>query len=246
MLTTTAVSRSLLLRHGRQTLKAASSSIGSRPPNSIHSNNHDYHHHHPHDSRRPCFSPPHQRQQLSFQSTAAVVPAVVSGRDAYQVSETLVGPDACTKVGLSSAFGIVGPTTIYRNLTYAELFEQEIRNNEGNVVAAEYGDTFAVDTGKYTGRSPKDRWIVLNAGSETAEHLDWNDINRATTPEVFDELLDKCVKHFNTRETAYVFDGYCGASPATRKKVRFVHEMAWQQHFGMYGVCFIVYWNSRD
>jgi Phosphoenolpyruvate carboxykinase len=159
MLTTTAVSRSLLLRHGRQTLQAASSSIGSRLPNCIHhNNNHDYHPH-PHDSR-PCFSPPHQRQQLSFQSTVAAVAPAVSGRDAYQVSETLVGPDACHKVGLDSAFGMVGPTTIYRNLTYAELFEHEVRNNEGNVVAAEYGDTFAVDTGKYTGRSPKDRWIV--------------------------------------------------------------------------------------
>ena len=53
-----------------------------------------------------------------------------------------------------------------------------------------------------------------------------------TTPEVYDELFDKAVAHFNTRENAYVFDGYCGArNDSSRLKVRFVHEMAWQQHF---------------
>lgn len=120
---------------------------------------------------------------------------------------------------------------MYRNLSYPELFEHEQRNKEGVVAKAEYGDTFTVDTGKYTGRSPKDRWIVYNEGSETAEHIDWNNINQSTTPEVFDELFDKAIAHFNTRDTAYVFDGYCGANINTRKKVRFVHEMAWQQHF---------------
>jgi phosphoenolpyruvate carboxykinase (ATP) len=53
-----------------------------------------------------------------------------------------------------------------------------------------------------------------------------------TTPEVFDELYDKAVAHFNTKDKAYVFDGYCGArKDSSRLKVRFVHEMAWQQHF---------------
>lgn len=111
---------------------------------------------------------------------------------------------------------------------------------------AEYGPTFTVDTGKYTGRSPKDRWIVYNPGSETAENFDWNSINQSTTPEVFDELFEKAVKYFNTRDTAYVFDGYCGANEATRKKVRFVHEMAWQQHFGMCVVFVCVYVLSHN
>jgi ATP-dependent phosphoenolpyruvate carboxykinase len=61
--------------------------------------------------------------------------------------------------------------------------------------------------------------------------MDWNDINQPTSPEVFDELYDKAVAYFNTRDNCYVFDGYCGASKDTRKKIRFVHEMAWQQHF---------------
>ena len=173
-----------------------------------------------------------------YKSTAEIPPEDdhlrfdTTGRDAYNVSRTFQGPDACAKVGIDKQLGIKNIKTLYRNLTYPELFDHERANNEGVVAQAEYGPTFTVDTGKYTGRSPKDRWIVLNPGSETAEHIDWNNINMATTPEVFDELYNKAVSHFNTRDTAYVFDGYCGANLNTRKKIRFVHEMAWQQHFG--------------
>lgn len=171
----------------------------------------------------------------SFSSSAtaaasASTTAAAESRDTYNVSQTLTGTDACHKVGLDK-LGITGPTTVYRNQNYAQLFEHEVRNKEGIVAKAEYGDTFTVDTGKYTGRSPKDRFIVLNPGSETAQHMDWNDINQPTTPEVYKDLYAKAVKHFNTRNDCYVFDGYCGASPGTRKKIRFVHEMAWQQHF---------------
>lgn len=154
-----------------------------------------------------------------------------TGRDAYRVSQTLTGPDACHKVGLDKV-GITGITTIYRNLSYEELWQHEVENREGHVAKAEYGETFAVDTGKYTGRSPKDRFIVKNPGSPSDQNIDWNDINQPCAPEVFDTLFDRAVKYMNTRKTAYVFDGYCGANKATQKKIRFIHEVAWQQHFG--------------
>lgn len=173
------------------------------------------------------------RQQFVYKSTAMNPADDTAGRDAYDIARTVEGTDACLKMGLNR-LGITGPTKLYSNLTYQELFDHEVANKEGVVAKAEYGDTFTVDTGKFTGRSPLDRWIVLNPGSETAEHMDWNKINQPTTPEVFDELLEKAVAYFNTRETAYVFDGYCGANPETRKNIRFVHEMAWQQHFGMF------------
>lgn len=151
-------------------------------------------------------------------------------RDDYNISSTVQGPDACEKIGLTT-LGIDGPTTLYHNLTFQELFDHEVANGEGQVASAEYGDTFSVDTGKFTGRSPNDKWIVLNKGSESAENIDWGKVNKPTSPEVFDELYEKAVKYFNTKEKAYVFDCYCGANPKTQKKVRFVHEMAWQQHF---------------
>jgi len=167
--------------------------------------------------------------QFRFKSVAALETAK-EGDDAYQISQTVQGTDACLHVGLYK-LGITNPSTLFRNMSYQELHEHEQANNEGAVAKAEYGDTFAVDTGKYTGRSPKDRFIVFNPGSDTAENIDWNDINQPTTPEVYKELYEKAVAHFNTLDKAYVFDGYCGASPDTRKKIRFVHEMAWQQHF---------------
>jgi len=116
-------------------------------------------------------------------------------------------------------------------LTYQELFEKEVANKEGKVAHAEYGDTFTVYTGKFTGRSPADKWLVKNPGSESEKKVDWNKINQATTPEVFQDLYKKAVAYFNTREDCYVFDCFCGAAPKSQKKIRFVHEMAWQQHF---------------
>jgi phosphoenolpyruvate carboxykinase (ATP) len=85
-----------------------------------------------------------------------------------------------------------------------QLFQHEVKNNEGKVASAEYGETFTVDTGKFTGRSPKDKWIVRNVGSESEANLDWGKVNQPTSPEVFDELYEKAVKYFNTLDKAYV------------------------------------------
>ena len=172
-----------------------------------------------------------QQQKLAF-STAMVSDDSFdsTGRDAYKISSKVEGSDACKKVGID-ILGINNIKTIYRNLSYPELFEMEKQNKEGDVVDAKYGETFCVHTGKYTGRSPKDRFIVKNEGSRSAQHLDWNDINKPTTPEVYKELYRRAVAHFNTKEKAYLFDGYCGANPASRKKVRFLHEVSWQSHF---------------
>lgn len=153
-----------------------------------------------------------------------------SERDDYNVSQTLKGPNVCSEVGLDK-LGITNISTVYRNLTFQELFEHEVKNNEGKVASAEYGDTFTVYTGKFTGRSPGDKWLVHNKGSESEANVDWNKINQSTTPEVFEELYEKAVDYMNTRDYAYVFDCYCGANPNSQKKIRFVHEMSWQQHF---------------
>jgi len=181
----------------------------------------------------PFYSYRQPRQQQKAQKNTAAIFDLdhdFESRDSYNVSQTLVGTDACSKVGIDK-MGIINPTTIYRNMTYQEIFEHEQANNEGVVAKAEYGDAFAMSTGKFTGRSPKDKFVVYNPGSQSAENMDWNDINQPTTEEVFDELNEKAVNYFNTLDTAYVFDCYVGASPSSRKKIRFIHEMAWQQHF---------------
>jgi len=167
--------------------------------------------------------------QKTLKSTAATFDNYGEA-NAYNVSQTLRGKTACHQVGIDS-IGITNPTTVYRNLTYQEIFEHEKDNSEGKVADAEYGPTFSVSTGKFTGRSPKDKFVVFNPGSQSAEHMDWNEINQPTSPEVYDELEEKAVNYFNTLDKVYVFDCYVGASPASQKKIRFVHEMAWQQHF---------------
>lgn len=167
---------------------------------------------------------------FSTRKKSTAIAHELSQRDRYNVSSTISGPDACNKLNLDQ-IGINGPNVLYHNLTFEELHEHEIANNEGEIAATEYGSTFTVDTGKFTGRSPGDKWIVLNEGTESAENIDWGDVNQPTSPEVFDELYEKAVKSFNSKDKAYVFDCFCGANPKTQKKIRFVHEMAWQQHF---------------
>ncbi len=128
-----------------------------------------------------------------------------------------------------SELGITPPQKMYHNLNYKTLLEHEVKNDEGVVMDAKYGKTFAVDTGTFTGRSPKDKWIVKTPGSDSEQNIWWGDVNQPIEPSVFEELVEKAVDKFNSLESFYVFDGYCGVS--NRKKVRFFHEMAWQQHF---------------
>jgi phosphoenolpyruvate carboxykinase (ATP) len=165
------------------------------------------------------------------QSSTSVSSFIVTPRNLYNVSKTFHGPKACSQVGIDR-LGITGPSVIYRDLTYQELFDHEVANKEGDVVTCKYGDeTFMVKTGRFTGRSPRDKYIVRNPGSESEKLVDWGKINQPISPEVYKELYEKAVQYFNTKDKIYVFDGFCGANPKTQKKVRFVHELAWQQHF---------------
>lgn len=167
-------------------------------------------------------------QQVAYKSALPIEEDPIRG--GYDSSTIYSGHTACTQAGITS-LGITGPQTIYKNQTFEELFQHEVANNEGEVASAEYGETFTVDTGKFTGRSPKDKWIVKNIGSDSEANIDWGEVNQPTSPEVFDELYEKAVNYFNTKDKCYVFDGFCGANPKSQRKIRFVHEMAWQQHF---------------
>lgn len=126
-----------------------------------------------------------------------------------------------------NTLGINNPNAqVFHNLSYEEIFEHEVKNEEGEVAS---NGSFTVDTGIFTGRSPKDKWFVKKSPSE--DNLWWGSINQPITQDVFDDLYSLGVDHFNNVDKMYVFDGYCGANPATRKKVRFVTEIAWQHHF---------------
>jgi len=114
---------------------------------------------------------------------------------------------------------------VRHNPGYDELFAQENSNAEGAV--SENG-TMMVDTGKFTGRSPKDKYFVHQKPS--FKNIAWGKINQAMAPEVFDELYNEVIDYLDGKDI-YVTDGYCGANEKTRTSVRFVTEFAWQSHF---------------
>ena len=114
---------------------------------------------------------------------------------------------------------------VYHNLSYDELFEHESRNKEGALSA---NGTMMVDTGKFTGRSPKDKYFVKQAPS--AEQMAWGKINQPVSSSIFDQLYSEVIDYLSGKDV-YVTDGFCGANPQTRKNVRFVTEIAWQSHF---------------
>ncbi|PHQ57716.1 MAG: phosphoenolpyruvate carboxykinase (ATP) [Lutibacter sp.] len=94
-------------------------------------------------------------------------------------------------------------------------------------------DTINVMTGEFTGRSPKDKFIVED--DVTKDTIWWssenakND-NKPTSPEVWEDLKGKVVDQFSGKRL-FVVDGFCGANKDTRLKIRFIMEVAWQAHF---------------
>ncbi len=129
------------------------------------------------------------------------------------------------KVNGLDSLGLQGVKKVYYNLGFDELHEHELKNSEGR---ATYNDTFAVDTGIFTGRSPKDKYFVMSEPS--SNHISWGEVNKATSKEVFKELFKK-VKVQLSNKDIYIQDAYCGAAPESRKNIRVVTELAWQAHF---------------
>nr|WP_221254937.1 phosphoenolpyruvate carboxykinase (ATP) [Campylobacter sp. 19-13652] len=121
--------------------------------------------------------------------------------------------------------GLENTKQIFHNLSYDELKTHEIENGEGRL--SENG-TFVVDTGVFTGRSPKDKYFVKQAPSD--KFIAWGKINQPITEELFEKLLKKAKAQLSGKDI-YVQDAFCGASKSSRKSVRFVTEVAWQAHF---------------
>ncbi len=130
-----------------------------------------------------------------------------------------------SKVNGLDSLGLSGIKEVYHNLSYDELFDHEIKNGEGRTTV---NGTFAVDTGIFTGRSPKDKYFVMSEPS--SKYISWGKVNKATSKEVFDELYEKVKKQLSNKNI-YVQDAYCGAAPESRKSIRVVTELAWQAHF---------------
>ncbi len=123
------------------------------------------------------------------------------------------------------AIGIKNSSEIFHNLEYDELIEHELKN--GEVEQVKTGAT-TVDTGIFTGRSPKDKYFVEQDDSK--KYIAWGDVNKPVSKEIFEELL-LVAKEQLSGKSLYVTDVFCGSSKASKRSVRFVTELAWQSHF---------------
>ena len=113
---------------------------------------------------------------------------------------------------------------MYRNLSAAELYELALRRNEGSLGA---DGQLMVETGKHTGRAPKDKFFVREPGSES--RIDW-EANKAIDGARFDALLERVSAYLSEREV-FTLDTYVGADERYRLPIRVVTEAAWQSLF---------------
>ena len=121
--------------------------------------------------------------------------------------------------------GITAPKAVYRNLCPADLTERAIINGEGKLTDT---GALSVMTGKYTGRSPKDKFIVDTEGVH--DKIAWGSVNRPIERSVFQAIRKEMVEYLNGKDV-YIFDGYAGADPKCTRKFRIVNELASQNLF---------------
>ena len=134
-----------------------------------------------------------------------------------------------------SKYGIQDVKEIIHNPSYDVLFAEETKPGLEGFEKGQVTELGAVNlmTGIYTGRSPKDKFFVMNEASKdsvwwTSE--EYNNDNKPCSEEAWADLKAKAVKELSGKRL-FVVDTFCGANPATRMKVRFIMEVAWQAHF---------------
>jgi phosphoenolpyruvate carboxykinase (ATP) len=125
-----------------------------------------------------------------------------------------------------ASMGIETGAELHWNLTTAPLVEHAVRRGEG--ILAKDGP-LVVATGKHTGRSANDKFIVRDA--ETEQTVWWGKTNKAMTPDHFQVLKQDFFAHLKTKPTLFVQDLYGGSQPEHRVRVRVINEFAWHNLF---------------
>ena len=117
---------------------------------------------------------------------------------------------------------------VLRNLPVEAIIENIVDHQEGTLGL---NGAVMVDTGRYTGRSPKDKYFVDEGSSN--KNLWWGPVNAKIDESIFDDLYEQVVDYYNHSDDSntYVFDGFAGADPTYRLNVRIIAKKAWQAHF---------------
>ena len=134
-----------------------------------------------------------------------------------------------------SKYGIKGTTEVIYNPSYELLFEEEMKKDLTGYDKGQLTELGAVNvmTGVYTGRSPKDKFIVVDENSKDTVWWttdEYKNDNHPASIETWNAVLDLAKDELSNKKL-YVVDGFCGANKDTRMKVRFIMEVAWQAHF---------------
>ncbi|HKM31018.1 MAG TPA: phosphoenolpyruvate carboxykinase (ATP), partial [Bacteroidales bacterium] len=131
-----------------------------------------------------------------------------------------------------SKYGITNVGEVVYNPSYETLYQAEMDPANEGFEKGELTNMGAVNvrTGIFTGRSPKDKYIVKD---KTTEDTVWWDgvINKPISTEIWDSLKEIAQKELSGKKKLYVVDSFCGTNTDTRLKVRFIMEVAWQAHF---------------
>lgn len=146
-------------------------------------------------------------------------PAIVEdNQDSVTIQETYTETYGLDKLGFK-------PASVRRNLSPTILIEKAIRNGEG--ILTDTG-ALAVTTGKFTGRSPHDKYIVDT--DLVHDKINWGDVNRPIGRDVFNAIKHEMISFLEGNEI-YIFDGFAGADPKYRRKFRVINELPSQNLF---------------
>ena len=126
---------------------------------------------------------------------------------------------------IKNQLGLDNVQNVHRNSDIDFLVKQAVEFEGAKVSSA---GALMIDTGIFTGRSPKDKFFVNQDPSN--KYIAWGDINRTVSKEVYEELVITSKKQLSNKDL-YVTDVYCGASKDSRRSVRFITEVAWQANF---------------
>ena len=134
-----------------------------------------------------------------------------------------------------SKYGITGTTDIVYNPSYDQLYEEETKSNLEGFEKGQVTELGAVNvmTGIYTGRSPKDKYIVMDSNSKDTVWWtsdEYKNDNHPMTEETW-AVVKKLAQDELSNKRLFVVDAFCGANKDTRMAVRFIVEVAWQAHF---------------
>ena len=134
-----------------------------------------------------------------------------------------------------SVYGINGVTEILHNPSYETLFEEETKPGLTGYDVGKVSELGAVNvmTGIYTGRSPKDKYIVMDENSANTVWWtsdEYKNDNHPMSIEVW-EKVKALAKEQLSGKRLFVVDAFCGANKDTRMAIRFIMEVAWQAHF---------------